>query len=525
MNKLKSSFFMIALILCFFSILSCKSSSSDYNIISIDTNTTYQTMEGFGASDAWRCQFVGDNWPELKKNRIAELLFSKEFDENGNPKGIGLSIWRFYIGAGTTEQGEDSDIKNEWRRAESFIDAYGNYDWSKQKGQQWFLQKAKNYGVDKFLAFSISAPVHWTKNGKGYNSDLISGKLNIQDDKYDDYATFMFEVIKHFDSTGISFNYLSPINEPQWEWEKKSQEGTPATNSDITKLTHLLNQQIDESNLNTEIVLAEAADLRWLYSSFNKPKRGNQIDYFFGENGKVENLKRVKKTISGHSYFTTWPVDSLIQIRQKLNKELKKHNVDYWQSEFCILENTDDIGGGNKRDLGIDTALYVARVIHADLTLANASSWQWWTALTNADYKDGLIYLDSGDNSDLFNLDKIKYNGDFHDSKLLWALGNYSRFVKPGMVRVNVESDENEVSIIKQYKDIMLSAYLDKETSEIAIVAINYSNKNKAIDVSNYNINEIYVTSSMKNLAKNVIQNKQIILEARSISTLIGSIL
>ena len=135
---------MIALILCFFNILSCKSSSSDYNIISIDTNTTYQTMEGFGASDAWRCQFVGDNWPELKKNRIAELLFSKEFDENGNPKGIGLSIWRFYIGAGTTEQGEDSDIKNEWRRGESFIDANGNYDWSKQKGQQWFLQKAKN---------------------------------------------------------------------------------------------------------------------------------------------------------------------------------------------------------------------------------------------------------------------------------------------------------------------------------------------------------------------------------------------
>ena len=84
---------MIALILCFFSILSCKSSSSDYNIISIDTNTTYQTMEGFGASDAWRCQFVGDNWPELKKNRIAELLFSKEFDENGNILTTTTSKW------------------------------------------------------------------------------------------------------------------------------------------------------------------------------------------------------------------------------------------------------------------------------------------------------------------------------------------------------------------------------------------------------------------------------------------------
>ena len=121
----------------------------------------------------------------------------------------------------------------------------------------------------------------------------------------------------------------------------------------------------------TKIVLAEAADLRWLYSNFKKPERGNQIDYFFNKN---KDLKSLKRTISGHSYFTTWPVDTLIAIRQKLNKKLLSHNLDYWQSEFCILENTDDIGGGKKRDLGIDTALYVARVIHADLTLANASS-------------------------------------------------------------------------------------------------------------------------------------------------------
>ena len=73
--------------------------------ISVDLNQEIQTIDGFGASDAWRCQMVGKYWPEEKRNQIADWLFSQEVDENGNPKGIGLSMWRFYIGAGSTEQG------------------------------------------------------------------------------------------------------------------------------------------------------------------------------------------------------------------------------------------------------------------------------------------------------------------------------------------------------------------------------------------------------------------------------------
>lgn len=488
--------------------------------VEINENNVFQTIDGFGASDAWRCQFVGKNWPKEKKERIAELLFSKELDKNGNPKGVGLSLWRFYIGAGTTEQGEASDIKNEWRRAESFVDAYGNYDWSKQFGQQWFLKKAKLYGVDKFLAFSISAPVQWTKNGKGFNGDNKDGEINLKAENFNDYAQFMVEFLKHFKSENINFDYISPINEPQWDWDTKTQEGTPATNDNILKLSQLINTGIEKNSLSTKLVLAEAADLRWLYSNLGKPERGNQIDYFFGKSHKVKNLDN---TISGHSYFTTWPVDSLITIRQKLNKKLTNHNLNYWQSEFCILEKSDDLGGGSKRDLGINTALYVARVIHADLTLANASSWQWWTALSNADFKDGLIYIDTGIEKDLYNLELLKKEGVFHDSKLLWAFGNYSRFVRPEMKRIVVKLNDSN-SLNERYKDVMISAYKNEESSELVIVAINYSDKNKTIDLSRYEINKMYVTSKDKNLEAVKLNNKNVVIEARSVSTIIGSI-
>ncbi len=265
-------------------------------------------------------------------------------------------------------------------------------------------------------------------------------------------------------------------------------------------------------------MLAEAADLRWLYSNHGKPERGNQINYFFSENKQVKNLEH---TISGHSYFTTWPVDSLIAVRQKLNKKLIEHKLDYWQSEFCILEKSDDIGGGSKRDLGMNTALYVARVIHADLTLANAKSWQWWTALTIADFKDGLIYIDTGNKKDLYNQESLKTNGVFYDSKLLWVLGNYSRFVRPEMKRIEVKLGDSN-SLNKQYKDVMISAYKNEKSSELVIVAINYSNENKTIDLSRFVLKNMYVTSKYKSLEAVKLNDQNVVIEARSVSTIIG---
>ena len=64
--------------------------AADKLTIQVDPGTTFQTIDGFGASDAWRCQFVGKNWPLEKRERIADLLFSRETDDQENPRGIGL---------------------------------------------------------------------------------------------------------------------------------------------------------------------------------------------------------------------------------------------------------------------------------------------------------------------------------------------------------------------------------------------------------------------------------------------------
>lgn len=505
--------------------------------ISIDLNQELQTIEGFGASDAWICQMVGKNWPINKRNEIADLLFSKEVDSDGNPKGIGLSMWRFYVTAGSAEQGSNSNIASVWRRGECFQNPNGTYDWTKQAGQRWFLQAAKSRGVENFLAFTISPPVQMTANGKAFSSQRLN--MNIKSGMLPNYADFLVETIDNLQrNEGITFDYLSPINEPQYEWMagndgQASQEGTPATNQEMFDFTKLLSDKLSAKSLKTEVVLGEAGSVNYLYENVNGENRDDQINAFFGPSStNIAQLPNVKKVISGHSYWTTWPVSTQVSHREKLNNRLKQFgNLNYWQTEFCILEQpgVDEVpgGGGPGRDLGMKTALYVSRVIHNDIAVANATSWQWWLALSPGDFKDGLIYLDDGNSNGNNGTQGDNYclnDGFYRDSKLLWALGNYSRFVRPGMVRVQIPN-QNAVSAST---DIMLTAYKDTATKKLVIVAVNYSDAARSYKLKLSGVlknNELtpYVTSENSNLKKETnVKSDKFVIPARSIVTYVG---
>lgn len=425
----------------------------------ISPETEYQKIQGFGASDAWACQFVGANWPDQKKNRIADLLFSSATNQDGKPLGIGLSIWRFNVGAGSAEQGEGSDIKDKWRRAECFLNKDLSFNWEKQAGQRWFLKSAKERGVADFIAFLNSPPVALTKNGKAYSSSPDS--YNLSSDNYPAFVGYISSVLNFIkEKEGIGFGTISPFNEPQWDWTSPNQEGTPAKNSEIAAITKKLNAELENKGIPAMIEIPEAAKINYLFEPNDKPGRGDQINDFFSaaSSDYVGNLSHVSHTISGHSYFSTWNFQSMIEYRKALSRKIATidPNLKYAMTEYCVLEDNELIKG-NGRDLGMATALYVAHVIHADLTVANATSWQWWTAVSPYDYKDGLVYIDYNES-----------DGQVYESKLLWALGNYSRFIRPGMKRVAVNPNVNIIA------DVDYSAYKSTDGKQLVFVINNY---------------------------------------------------
>ena len=120
---------------------SCSTRKAELTYVA-DPSKTYQTIDNFGASDAWSMWTVGE-MPQPTQERVARLLFSSADDAEGNPEGAGLSIWRYNIGAGSTEQGDSSYI-NRGTRTECFLNEDGTYNWDKQLGQRNFLKLAKN---------------------------------------------------------------------------------------------------------------------------------------------------------------------------------------------------------------------------------------------------------------------------------------------------------------------------------------------------------------------------------------------
>jgi len=424
--------------------------------IAIDPNTKFQTIDNFGASDCWSGQFAG-NWPTSKTTQMADWLFSMDTTNNGQPLGIGLSAWRFNIGTGSAEQGNESGIADEWRRTSGFLQADGSYNWEKQSGQRNLLTAAHDRGVEQFIGFTNSPPVNFTKTGKAYGSS--ADPENIATDKLEDFADFLVEVVGGLkERTGVELTYLSPVNEPQWDWTHGGQEGCYMTNSTYRQLVEALDNKLTLSNgINTKIMVSEAGKWTYLYSEGSTV--GNQIAYFFGPGSPVNNAPNLAKIAAGHSYYSTTPTTTMIDIREQVwQKASLINNMKVWSTEYCPLGDGDLTAlGWNDwhKDLGMDVALYVAQIVYHDLVYANASAWQWWLAISPYDYPDGLIYVS-----------KDKTNGTYSDSKLMWVLGNYSRFVRPGAQRVKAEQSS---------QDLFVSAFVHETDQTFSIVLVNRS--------------------------------------------------
>jgi len=425
----------------------------------------FQCIANFGASDCWTIQAAG-RLPDAKREQLADWLFSLKADADGTPQGIGLSLWRFNIGSGSAEQGEHSGISNPMRRSECFLRPDGSYDWSRQAGQRWFLQAAKARGVEQFLAFCNSAPVYMTKNGRANSQGRGDDRsCNLRPDKYAAFAEFLATVTAGISQReGILFSYLSPFNEPEWNWDDAKQEGTPASNSEIAAAVRELDRALSRHALKTRISVSDSGAINYLYESVRKePEKDNKIVSFFDRSSPeyIGDLPHLARHMDAHSYWTTTPADKLKSTRLALRKKLDEYDLGYWQSELCVMSNDTAIGGGGGRDLTMRTALYVAGIIHHDLVLANAAAWHWWLGVSNARYKDGLVYAD-------FN--PSQSDAQITDSRLLWAFGNYARFVRPGSLRIGVAGAQADVDDLN---GVMISAYLNQAERTLACVMIN----------------------------------------------------
>ncbi|HEY0075277.1 MAG TPA: glycoside hydrolase [Abditibacteriaceae bacterium] len=482
-------------------------------LLHVHTAERRQIIDNFGASGAWSMDPISKTWSEENKNRLADLLFDKE-------KGIGLSLWRFNIGAGGNLPGK-ATLWDPWRGVECFKQsAEQPYDWSRQAGQQWFLRAAKARGVEKTLAFVNSPPIWLTANGKAHCDDT-TGSTNLPVGNEKPFGKFLADVLKHFQDEGLPFDYLSPINEPSWEW-KGGQEGNRYNNEDTRRVVKAVDAELRAAGLKTQIDVNDSGDLRLLlddaaYRNYRRAQSPKVVARIGNENvnkGKYREVARdllgdpevrriAGNAISSHSYWTYDNHHDLQNLRALWHENLQKISpgARYWQSEVCIMEHG--------RDLGMNTALRVAKLIHYDLVAAQASAWHWWLAVSSGDYKDGLIYTD-------FNAKGGPQN--ILPSKTLWTLGHYSRFIRPGARRV-------QLSTSALPDDLLASAYVDSANKKLIVVLVNENNAPRLLQLRfDRAVGEMksWITDDKNDLTPGAASNGAYQVPPRSVVTLVS---
>lgn len=476
----------------------------------IDLGTTYQTIDGFGASAAWWSQSVGawDNADE-----ILGLLYDKK-------DGIGLNIYRYNLGAGSRDI-NDTTMYIDDERTNCFLQANGTYNWNNDAIAMNSLALAKKHNSDlKLTLFANSPPVYMTDNGRAYVD--IGANKNLSTNKYQAYADYMIKCAEHFIDLGYNVSEISPINEPEWGWTgwqlgdgsiSCGQEGCHWTYSDACNFYNnymipaLQNSQ--KCNLTVGLSVWESAQMR--HSDF----WSNYLNTFFSTASKYSknnaNIRSYVDSVDIHSYWG----DASARIGTKNDIDNLKNGKKIRCSEYCQMYNDYNTGvvahinaeGGSTKGLSIDYGIAMADIIYQDMTILNAVEWDWWTAVGKGVYTDSLIYADNNTHN-------------YETSKRLYCLGNYSKFIQAGAKRVAVSTESNFAKnlytserniyiwndpygneVIDKNNYLEQSAYLNPDGS-VVVVYVNNSDtaESTTFDENVFSSFSSYVTSAKLNL-------------------------
>jgi O-glycosyl hydrolase len=406
------------------SIVFASSASMHHRDAAVTVNvsqTTAQTMQGFGASGAW---WPNDlvNFPKTAQEKVGDLLYSRP--------GIDLSVYRYNIGGGGL------GVTNPTRAVQSFLTSPGVYKWSADAGGMAFLRIAHEHGVPILEGFVNSAPKEWTTNTKSCGGQLIPGDEPA-------YAAYLAQVVRHLHKAdGIDLSYVSPMNEPDNSFSSCGQEGMAVPVAQRAAVVQDLGKTLakrapysqviaDESSLAFFQFLPEAP--QWL---------------------AVTGASRWAVALAHHTY--DYPTDAQAAQVAPLGVQFGKP---LWMTEICCYDGKGPlIGFGQQYDPTMTSGLWLANTIYQDLAVIGDSQFDWWTALSSqlgcdpvanatcatgentSGWNDGLLYYDPNYRTD--------GNHTIYTTKRYWVLGNFSRYVRPGAVRHQVTNVPNGLNVL-----------------------------------------------------------------------------
>jgi len=395
----------------------------DENTISVDLNKIYQEVEGFGGALTQSTAFLIYNHPNKKE--ILNELFSAD--------GLALNFIRLPLGA--------SDFSLSWY---SYDDVEGDIDL-----EYFSIKEDEKYTIPilkeileiipniQIIGSPWSAP-GWMKKGKVFGEkDLAGGFLN--PDYYDVYADYLVKVIESYKKHGINFHSITLQNEPL---HYSANYPCMYMDSDHQReLISIIGPKLDSANLNTKILLY---DHNW--DKYSYPR--DVLDFM-----KNDDFRYVKGA-AFHGYSGAPEGQSIFK-------------NDYKDMKIYFTEIT---GGGWAPAFAMNLRWNYQKVFIGSMRNWSNAIMLWNLVLD----EDGgpNIRAKANDRSEMMRgvITANSKSGKLVKEVEYYALGQMSKFIRPGAIRVGSSNAGGEV----------ISASFKNLDGEIVLVVLNGSWKKDA---------------------------------------------
>jgi glucuronoarabinoxylan endo-1,4-beta-xylanase len=372
----------------------------------VDGNSVFQRIDGFGASSAWQ-----SIWNQSEANLFFStnngMLYTNSLGVVSTNNGIGLSLLRNRIvyANSTSASATPTTVEgNIMQMAQALGARVWSTPWTPAAGF-----KSTN---------DIYDSSHATAGGIDGGSFLGSGN-NITNVNY---ASQLANYVAFVKSTyGVNLYAVSIQNEP--DADVTSYEACQWSAAQIHDfVTNLYAAFVAKGVSSTKIILPEDENWRTnlLVNAMSDPAVGPDVGI-----------------VACHNYDGSPPENTPVPFPTFTNP-----NAATWETEVSLLSGSDG---------SMANAVYWAGRIHWFMTIAQANAWHYWWLMAG----------DSTGNESLTDTTATP-------TKRMFALGQFSRFVRPNYYRIAANNNGNA----------LISAYKDTASPGFAIVAINPNSTN-----------------------------------------------
>jgi O-glycosyl hydrolase len=376
-----------------------QASSGGTPTVTVNGAARYQSIAGFGASEAFgEAGVVADASPAVQQATLS-LLYSRT-------TGAGLTIQRNEISAdvGSTIEPTAPSSPTAEPSYISLTAADGD------QGQLWWDQTIKKeFRVTDVFADAWSAPAFMKTNDSVPNGGTlcgVSGATCASGDWVQAYANYLAQYAKDYAEAGVPLSYIGPENEANIGPGYDSMIMSPAQTAEFMQY---LGPTLRKDGLRTraECCATEGWDYAQQYAAAIEadPQAARNTALF-----------------TSHGY--TEAPDS----------PLAGWTKPVWETEWSTFESWDPAW-----DDGTDASgLSWAQNIYNGLANSNLSAFLYWWGTSTPTF--------NGDNESLVQVNTT--TGTVTPSGRLWAFANYSRFVRPGAVRIGSSSANSNLEVL-----------------------------------------------------------------------------